>query len=325
MPRRILVVINELGGRRFARRVDRVCAEVLGYERIPHHIVSTPSMREISAAVSEAVADGFTEIACVGGDGTVGMVANQIAGSDVVLSIIPGGTGNVLAKHLGIPLLLRAALWVLVASRKVIGLDCIERDDRLHVLNVSMGLSSLAMTDVDGKMKRLYGVAAYFFGVLGHLVRRGPVRFRIVADGRVLRRRGREALLTNAGFRGTALAPLFAGSSPSDGKLELSLFHLSGGRGLLGMVYDIATSSTRYRERYLERISVRHTLELSSDPPLPVQADGDGVGHGSVGVRVRPNALLVRVPDPASSVLGWARRELERLGIGVVGEAGSRR
>ena len=313
MDRRILVIINRLGGRGFARRAHRVAAEMLSRAGLEHEILATRSMREIRRAAASAAERGFTEITCIGGDGTVGMITNQVAGMDIVISLVPGGTGNILAKHLNVPLRLRAALRIVIASEYVIDLDCIERDNRLHVLNLSMGLSSLAMTDVDGRMKRLLGTTAYFFVVLGHLARRGPARFRVVADGRVRRVRGRELLLTNAGFSKTALAPLFSDSRPDDGRLELSIFHLSGGRGLLGMLYDVVFHGNRYRDRYLQRLHVTESIHISSDPDLPVQADGDGVGVGSVTARLRRAAVRVRVPDPKLTIIDWAIAEISPI------------
>ncbi len=308
--RRILVIINALGGRRFASRARKVAAEMLDKAGLDHEILSTRSMRELKRAAATAAGRGFTEIACVGGDGTVGTIANQIAGQRIILSLIPGGTGNILAKHLDVPLRLRAAIRVMIASEYITPLDCIDRGGHLHVLNVSMGLSSLAMTDIDGRMKRMLGAAAYFLLVLMHLVRRGPARFRIVVDGREYRARGHEVLVTNAGFRKTAIGPCFADSTPHDGRLEISIFHVSGGRGLLSMLVDMLFQRSVHRDRYLHRIYSHESIELSSKPQLPFQADGDPIGEGSVAVRVRPDVLRVRVPDPEEGLIDRAIGEL---------------
>ena len=291
------MLINELGGSTLARRVRRVAGAVLSNAAIEHEIVSTRSMREIRRRAARASDDGFTEIACVGGDGTIGMIANEVADDPIVLSIIPGGTGNILAKHLLIPMALRPALAVAVHSDHVIALDAIDRDGRLHLLNLSMGLSSVAMTDIDGRMKRLLGMAACFISVLSHLARRGPVRFRVSADGVTRTVRAREAMLTNAGFNRTALAPLFSTSRATDGLMELSVFHMGGGRGLLGLLSDVVLKRARLSSRYMLRLHVEESIELSSEPPLPVQADGDRVGDGSVRALVRRSAVRVRVPQ----------------------------
>jgi diacylglycerol kinase (ATP) len=311
--RRILVIINVLGGRRLASRARKVAAEMLNRAELDHEIIYSKSMREIRRAAATAAGRGFTEIVCVGGDGTVGTIANQIAGQRIILSLIPGGTGNILAKHLDIPLRLRAAMRVMIASEYITPLDCIDRGGHLHVLNLSMGLSSLAMTDIDGKMKRMLGAAAYFLLVLTHLVRRGPARFRIVVDGQMYHARGHEVLVTNAGFRKTAIAPAFAESNPHDGRLEISIFHVSGGRGLLGMLIDMLFQRSVHRDRYLQRLYASESIELSSKPQLPVQADGDPVGDGRVMVRIRPDVLRVRVPDPHEGLIDRAIGELSPI------------
>ncbi|TVQ20011.1 MAG: hypothetical protein EA382_15695 [Spirochaetaceae bacterium] len=297
MRRNLLVLINELGGSALARRIGPITDAVLSDAAIEHEVVSTRSMREIRRRAASARSDGFTEIVCVGGDGTVGMIANEVGDDSIVLSVIPGGTGNILAKHLTIPTQLRPALAVIVQSDRVVAIDAIDRDGRLYLLNLSMGLSSAAMTDIDGRMKRLLGMAAYFLGVLVHLARRGPVQFRVTVDGVTRRVRAREAMLTNAGFSQTALEPLFATSRADDGMIELSVFHMGGGRGLLALLSDVVFKRARLRSRYMLRLIAAESIELSSDPPLPVQADGDRIGDGSVRAVVRRGAVRFRVPD----------------------------
>lgn len=296
MERHLLVIINARGGKTIARRVRRIIATTLSRAGLRHEIFVPSSPRRARRLAASAARRGFTEIVCAGGDGTISLVAESIQADPLPLSLVPRGTGNVLAKYLGIPLRLRPALELIVEEAPPAPLDAIGRTDGLSLLNLSIGLSSLTMSDVDTRMKRVFGTATYVFGVLLYLIRRNPARFRIVADGREYRFRGREVLLSNAGFRRTAIETFFADSRPDDGVIECSIFLAGGLSGAFAMISDVLEGRPTRSRRYMERVLVRESISIESEPPLPIQADGDPVGFGATSAGVRRHALAVRAP-----------------------------
>lgn len=297
MERRLLIIMNARSGGRLAGRVRRVATALFDRAGIPHEIVVTRRVRTLRRHLANAAERGFTEIVCAGGDGTISLVAQHIRDRTIPISIIPAGTGNILAKHLGIPLLLRPAIRLIIESPHLVALDAIERPDGLSVLNLSVGLSSLTMADVDTRAKRVFGTATYVAGILLYLLRRNPARFTITVDGVTRRFRAREVLIANAGFRRTAVETFFRDSDPDDGILECSVFLASGLRGMLAVVGDVLAHTTDREDRYLVRIPVHREITIESNPELPVQADGDPVGFGTVHARVRRRAILVRAPE----------------------------
>ena len=279
-----------------SRRVRRVAGAMMGDAAIRHEIVATRSIRRLRRRAANAVEDGFTEIACAGGDGTVSLVAQVLGDSRIPIGVIPCGTGNILAKHLGIPLLLRPAIRALIDSDRTVAIDAIGRSDGLSVLNLSMGVSSLTMADIDSRMKRVFGTAIYVAGVILYLIRRNPARFDLTVDGDEYRFRGREVLLSNAGFRRTAVETFFADSDPGDGVMECSVFFASGLQGAFAMIRDVLRHRTLLEHHYMVRLKVHDSLVLRSDPPLPIQADGDPIGFGPIEARVRRREILIRAP-----------------------------
>lgn len=67
-------------------------------------ILETNNKDEEASLTKKAIQLGAKKIIAVGGDGTINKVASVISGTDVVLGIIPMGSGNGLARHLGIPM-----------------------------------------------------------------------------------------------------------------------------------------------------------------------------------------------------------------------------
>ncbi|MFP4376012.1 MAG: diacylglycerol/lipid kinase family protein [Spirochaetales bacterium] len=296
MQRRILVIINRRHERLRARRANRIVARRFTRLGIPHDIVFTKSMREIVSRASSAAADGFTEVLCIGGDGTINLVANGLYRDKIVLSVVRGGTGNILAKHLGVPASIRGALRIVEESPVLQHIDCIRRADRLSLLNVSMGLSSLTMTYADDRLKRVLGVGAYAFHLLQQLVRRKSTRFTVSADGREYSFRGREAIVCNIGFPKTALDEMFGDSNPEDGLLELLVFRMGSFRAVFFLLIGIMTGDRSHERFYVDRIRFSDRLSVTTEPPLPIQSDGDRIGEGSIELGVARKALTVRAP-----------------------------
>lgn len=278
------------------RRVRRVAGAMMSEASIRHEIVATRSMRLLRRRAANASKAGFTEVACAGGDGTVSLVAQALGDTRIPIGVIPCGTGNILAKHLGIPLLLRPAVRALIDSDRTVAIDAIGHPGGLSILNLSMGVSSLTMADVDSRMKRVFGTAIYVAGVLLYLVRRNPAHFHLTVDGEEHRFRGREVLLSNAGFRRTAVETFFSDSDPGDGVMECSVFLAGGLKGAFAMIRDVMRHRTLLEHLYMVRLKVHDSIVLRSDPPLPIQADGDQIGFGTIEALVRRREIVVRAP-----------------------------
>src|SRR4028119_815316 len=67
-------------------------------------LVETDIDRGAAPLAKEAVADGMQRVIVSGGDGSVSEAADALTGTDTALAVLPGGTGNLLAVNLGLPL-----------------------------------------------------------------------------------------------------------------------------------------------------------------------------------------------------------------------------
>jgi diacylglycerol kinase (ATP) len=227
-----------------------------------------------------------------GGDGTVTACADALAGSGVPLGVLPAGTGNLLARNLGLPFGLDEALAVGLrgTDRR---LDVGTANGRTFVAMAGLGFDAELLDSTGEPLKRRLGWAAYAVSGLRHLGAR-PVRAAVRADGGpVLRRRATTVLVGNVGALqgGVTLLP---GAEPDDGVLDLLVLTARGLAGWLALITDVLLR--RRRTRHVARIAFRD-LHVVLDRPQLWELDGEVIGRTrQLRVTVRPGALLVRVP-----------------------------
>ncbi|MEO8776765.1 MAG: diacylglycerol kinase family protein [Candidatus Nanopelagicales bacterium] len=244
-----------------------------------------------------AVESGAHLVLSWGGDGTARAVADGLAQSDVALGIIPGGTGNLLARNLDIPLDLEAAVLVaLTGTDRVIDLLEVGLGGRTMTGAViaGMGLDAAMMQAPEGLKSRV-GPAAYVVGMAKGL-RRGQMRVGVAVDGSAPRwMSARTVLVANVGglVAGLDVVPE---AQPDDGRLKVVVLPL---RSAVDWARTAASLVRRPAGTGPSRVVLTgRSALIVARSPQPRQVDGDVVAKGSrLEVRVRPGALRVRVPE----------------------------
>ncbi|MFD8060060.1 diacylglycerol kinase family protein [Streptomyces cyaneofuscatus] len=256
---------------------------------------------------ADAVRGGAGLVVACGGDGTIRAVADALAGTGVALAVVPCGTGNLLARSLGLPLDPVDALAAgLTGERRALDLGAISGDGiaRTHFTAMAgAGLDATVMESTSDRAKSALGWPAYVLAGLGQL--RSPrLRLAVALDGGpALHRTARLVLVANIGTvqGGTALVP---GARPDDGLLDLALFDPRGAGGWLRVVGVLLRGSrptgggtaNGAHGGPVEFFTFRHA-ELTFTRPQPREVDGDPVTPGRrIIAEVRPGALTVLLP-----------------------------
>ena len=166
-----------------------------------------------------AVAAGVQLVVICGGDGTVMACLDALAGTDLPVALLPLGTGNLLARNLGVPIQLEDALAVAVdgVDRHI---DLGRIADQPFAVMAGIGLDAAMMADTSENLKGIIGWPAYVAGGLRHL--RDPVmRVQLSIDGGPpLRRSARTVLIGNVGQLQGGLK-LLPDAAPDDGLLDV--------------------------------------------------------------------------------------------------------
>ncbi|WP_329292219.1 diacylglycerol kinase family protein [Streptomyces sp. NBC_01455] len=265
---------------------------------------------------ARAIRDGATLVVVCGGDGTVRAVADALAGSGVPLAVVPCGTGNLLARNLGLPLSPAEALEAaLRGTSHPLDLGHIEGDDlpATHFAAMSgAGLDAAMIEHTDERAKSAMGWPAYLLAGISTLrTPRMSLTIRL-DDAPAVRRTARMVLVANVGTVQGGLT-LLPSARPDDGRLDLLVLDPRGPGGWLRAVGTLLRRRSRTpRPATMDTLVTQdggrtgvpvefftfRRAELTFDSPQSRELDGDPVGRGRrLTAEVRPGALTVLLPS----------------------------
>ena len=266
-----------------------------GWEE-PLWLETTPEDPGLGQAKS-AVSAGVDLVLACGGDGTVAACAEGVAGTGVPLGIIPLGTGNLLARNVGLPLDVQEALEVSLGGQQR-AIDAGQVNGKLFVVMAGLGLDAQMLNATSEPLKKRLGWLAYAISMVRHLGDR-PMRVTVSADGGRPRRMRVSALIVGNVGRLQAGLPLLPEAEPDDGALDALALVARGVTGWLAVAVHILLRRPAPGRVYRVQFS---ELTVTVGHGQPWELDGEVMGvTRRLTVAARPGCLLLRTP-PAELV-----------------------
>ncbi len=135
--RKICFIINPISGVGCQKTIEKLIADLLDASSFDYRLAYTEAPKHATALAQKAAADGYDIVVAVGGDGSVNEVSKGLIGSNAAMAILPAGSGNGLARHLGVPMDLKKAMNVLQKGhRKKIDSVCFNDEYFVNVAGV---------------------------------------------------------------------------------------------------------------------------------------------------------------------------------------------
>jgi diacylglycerol kinase (ATP) len=302
--RRVAIIVNPTKFDDLESVKEHVTREVVNHGWAEPLFIETTAKDTGRGQAEQALREDVDLVCPLGGDGTVRAVAEALVGTDTPLGLLPGGTGNLLARNLDLPVddLADALHVALTGQNKRIDVgrltvDSSGEDQRpeTHVFLVmaGFGFDAAIMADAPEKLKAKVGPAAYMVSGTRNL--RGP-QFKVrvkVDDNEEFTRRTRTVVVGNVGklLGGLVLLP---DAEADDGHLDVVIL---SPKGIVGWAAVAGRVLTQRRKGH-ERVD-HHTcqeIRVRADRPQEAQVDGDTIGKArAISAEIVPGALVVRV------------------------------
>ena len=238
--------------------------------------------------------EGLDVVAVCGGDGTISEAACGLAGSEIPLAILPGGTSNVLVRELAIPLDLGKAADLLFdgVARRV---RMLVANDRPFLLWAGVGLDARIMGNMLPTLKRWFGRSGIFLTVAREFFRYEFPRLEVTVDGAV----------HEATFAVVCHATRYAGdwiiapeASLESDEMDVVLFSGRGRWKFFKLFREIQLGKSGHLLQGIARTVRGKTITIRSleDYPVEVQVDGDCVLETPITCRVADDSVSILVP-----------------------------
>ncbi|MEO3938076.1 diacylglycerol kinase family protein [Dermatophilaceae bacterium Soc4.6] len=321
--RRVAIIVNPTKFDDLDTVTDEL-AEVCAQEGwAPPMVLETTAEDPGVGQAAEALEAGVDVVCPLGGDGTVRAVATTLVGTDTPIGLLPGGTGNLLARNLDLPVdsLVDALRIVLTgSSRRIdVGLvrllpdspspdtllgdgddDSPRRDDEeVFLIMAGIGVDAEVMAETSEKIKGVLGWPAYAIAGLGKIWHQG---FRVRVSGGSARpqvQHAKTVLIGNCG-RLQGNLEVLPDARVDDGRLDGVIMSPTGPASWVSVAVDLASRHRRGHKRLFPLGGT--SISVVVRQPIETQVDGDPMGrHYGMVTRILPGALLVRVPMQAQA------------------------
>jgi diacylglycerol kinase (ATP) len=286
--KRVALVVNPTSGRGRGARIAPVVRERLAAAGLTVDVHTTTCAEDVGKISAEVVASGAEAVALIGGDGTIHLAAQVLAGSGMPFAVIPAGTGNDFARSIGVPLKDPNAAADLVIGGRTRAVDLAVAQDRYITTVVAGGFDSLVNKRANA-MSWPRGSSRYTLATLAELRTFRPLEYVVTVDGTPIET---DAMLVAVGTGPTYGGGLqiCAGAEIDDGLLDVTIIKPVSRLTLL-QLFPKLSKGTHVGHPAVQALRGRK-VRLES-PDITAYADGELLGPLPVEVGIAPGVLTV--------------------------------
>jgi len=298
MFKHVQVIINPAAGQ--AKPVLQILNSVFKPAGISWDVSITQQDGDAKRYVKQALENGADLIAACGGDGTIAEVAGSLLGSQVPMAILPGGTANVMAVELNIPLDFTTACQLLCDESlcTLLPIDMGHAGNRPFLLRVGLGLEAAMVEGAKPDLKFRVGTLAYALSILQALQEPVIAQYELILDGEIVKCEGVTCLIANTANLGIRSSTLSTTTNVSDGLLDVFVVRKADLSTALSLAASVVTGQENLQA--MQHWQAR-AITVVSDPVQTLQADGEIIGQSPVQAQVIPNAIQVVIPKPVEA------------------------
>ncbi len=219
MKAHVRFIINPISGVGQKGTIPTMIEHHLDLEKFNYDIVYSQYRGHASEIARSSAKENIDVVCAVGGDGTVHEVGTALIGSKTKLAILPAGSGNGLARHLNIPLIIEKAIEN-INDMNILHMDTVLVNDKPFLNTGGYGFDALIAKKFDEGKQR--GFMAYVKLVVREFFKYNPVNVSVDVNGQVKTMPVVMCSIANASEFGNGFC-VSPKSDVTDGKIELVL------------------------------------------------------------------------------------------------------
>ncbi len=291
MKKRIRFIVNPFSGTSGKKTTPDLIKNLLDHSKFEYEVVFTQHAGHAIELAKEGVDLNFDYVAAVGGDGSVNEVAQSLLHSNTALIVLPGGSGNGFAMHLGLGRNIQKAIQI-INTGKTIEVDTCSVNNRFFI-NVS-GLGFDARIAYKTKENSKRGFIPYLLTSIREALKFKPQKLDIIIDGKKVSGEYAAAVIANASMYGYhfTIAPT---ASMQDGIMDIMLIKKAPLYRYFLMVF-------RFLNRSLHKSGITETFQgksiaVTMQEESYLHVDGEGYKtEKELAYKISPKSLKVLAP-----------------------------
>ena len=286
------IIANPVAGKGKAIALIEQVENMLKAHKAKFDVVLTEAPGDAKDLARAAAEEGWQVVVSLGGDGTTSEIIGGLVGTESALGIISCGTGNDIARSLGIPTDTRQAVDTLVAGGKR-RIDVGSEKDQIFINIAGVGFSH-EVTRQANAMKRLKGSLAFLAATYKALSSLKAEPVRIELDDEIIETEVISVTISNMKYAGGGM--VFAPDAVvDDGLFDISIVREIG-RLSLALTFPQMYTDTGVKHPALSRHR-SSTIRIYTEQPIGKMFDGNINGKTPLDAKILPKALDVIVPS----------------------------
>jgi YegS/Rv2252/BmrU family lipid kinase len=288
---RVLLIVNPASRR--GNRIRKKALKAFSDAGVDCDLMRTEAPGH-AAVIAKAHAHKYDAVFTLGGDGTVMEVLSALAHQGPPVGILAGGTANVVARTLRIPLNpARAVPLLLAGDQATMDLGRLG-DGRRFAIGVGVGLDATMISEAPDRLKKRFGFMAYVIGGYKAVLRNQKFQLRLTVDGNVYERQASAILIANFGAVLNDLVAFGDGIVHDDGLLNACVFSPDSLWDAMRILWKMLRKDFGADPCLFYKSGREFRVETI--PPMIAQADGELLPDTPLSVSVDPLAGRLLIP-----------------------------
>lgn len=285
----LVFIVNPIAGNGKGKKTIPKIHEVMKDKDISYNVWETRKKGEAISLAKKAVSENVKKIVAVGGDGTINEVVNGIVGINIILGVVPAGSGNDLARLLKLPPNTEDAIELAISGLPR-PIDLGKVFDRYYINIGSIGLDAEIAAYTEISKKYFSGKWAYIASIIRNLFFYKPINSVIKIDGKEMERKILLFAVGNGKYYGGGFK-ILPEAIMDDGYFDVCIVsHIP--RWKIPLVFPSLIKGEHTKHDFVELLKLKK-IEIKTNKNVKVNLDGEINQDSKLEFEIVPKALNI--------------------------------